>query len=192
LSYVVILIFLGGTYALYIFWGVMIQDFPPRFILIFNPFSALASVLSSGTSTASISVVFGILSGWGPFMGDPGQLADLRPLWHYTLAFQIGLTTGLYLVATRFIKPIRPWRLQRQEVTILALIIFLYLGGGTTIFFRDIQTTINPPPETPTPTPALRPVMPVPMVEPTPVPESVIEEATAEATQEPEADSNEQ
>ncbi len=191
LSYVIILIFIGGTYTLYIFWGVMIQDFPPRSILLFNPFSALASVLSGGKSpqAGAFPAIFGVMAGGGPFLDDPAQLLHLRPLWHYTLAFYLLLTTGLYLLATRFIKPVRPWQLKGREMVGLILIAIFYLGAGTALFFKDIQRTINPPAETPTPTPVLGGLMraaPVRPVEtfPTPTP-------TAEATEEPEAETNE-
>jgi hypothetical protein len=157
LSYLVILIMIGGTYALYIFWGVMAQDFPPRFILVINPFSALASVLSRDGYQAGVSGLFSFLAGWGPALvaGDLSQLAQSRPLWHYSLAFDLGLSTALYLLATRFIKPVRPWRLERRAIILLASIAIIYAILNAAIFRQDITAFISPLPVPPTPIPEL-------------------------------------
>jgi ABC-type transport system involved in multi-copper enzyme maturation permease subunit len=196
MSYLVILILIGGTYVVYIFWSIMSRGFPPRFLLLFNPFSALASVIAGGSQTDAFSF-FGILAGWGPMMDDPALLGEQRPLWHYTLAFYLVLSTILYLLATRFIKPIRPWRMGRRGFVLLALILILYLGIGGTIFFKDIDRAINPPPIPPTPTPPpvfMRsvpvevPVMRVAPVEPTAPPPPIPDEL---ATEEAEIESDE-
>jgi ABC-type transport system involved in multi-copper enzyme maturation permease subunit len=185
LSYVVILAMIGGTYALYIFWGVMSQDFPPRFILIINPFSALAAVIAGNTFQSGPNSFFGIIAGWGPIMtNNPALIAELRPLWHYTLAVYLVLSTALYLLATRFIKPIRPWRIGGRGLALVALLIVLYLGVGATVFFKDIDRALNPPPITPTPTPVLAPLMRQVVVPAKPV-EPPVQEPTAEPTEEP-------
>jgi ABC-type transport system involved in multi-copper enzyme maturation permease subunit len=168
LSYLVILLMIAGSYAVYIFWGIMTRNFPPRFILVANPFSALASVLASDGYQAGVSSFFALLAGWGPMLinGDPAQIVELRPLWHYTLAFYLALSTGLYLLATRFIKPVRPWRIGWRDVALVALIAGLYGVVGATVFFKEIQGTIYPasPISTPTPVPSIfvAPAMPVP------------------------------
>lgn len=180
LSYLAVLLFIIGTYVVYIFVGVITQDFPPRWILIVNPFSALASVLSGSGSQAGVSSFFGLLAGWGPgfINGDFSQIESLRPLWHYTLAFDLVLSTGLYLLATRFIKPVQPWRIGWRGVSLVILIAGLYLILGTSIFFNDIRATIDPSSPVPTPTPVppffAAPAIPVappePAVTPTPEP----------------------
>jgi hypothetical protein len=113
---------------------------------VVNPFSALASVLSNSGSQAGVATFFGLLAGWGPsiIQGDPAQLQSLRPLWHYTLAFDLVLSTGLYLLATRFVKPVQPWRIGWRGASLVILIAGLYLILGTTIFFNDIRQTIYP------------------------------------------------
>jgi ABC-2 type transport system permease protein len=174
-SYLVILILIVGTYILYIFWGVMTRDFPPRFILVVNPFSALAAVLSNnGNQQAGVSSFFSLMAGWDPsvMMSNPGQIEGIRPLWHYTLAFYLILSTGLYLLATRFIQPVRPWRLGGRAITILALIAILYMGLGAAIFYRDITNFVSPPPTTPTPAPPIfaRPAAPIMVAPAEPVP----------------------
>lgn len=176
LSYLAVLLFIVGTYVVYIFMGVITQDFPPRWILVINPFSALASVLSGGGSQAGVGTFFGLLAGWGPtiIQGDITQLASQRPLWHYTLAFDLVLSTGLYLLATRFVKPVRPWRLGWREISLVILISGLYLILGTTLFFNDIRQTIYPisPVPTPTPVPSMftAPARPVAPPEPVAIP----------------------
>ena len=166
-SYLVILILIVGTYMLYIFWGVMTQNFPPRFILVVNPFSALAAVLSPNGNQAGVSSFFSLMAGWDPSVtvNNSGQIEEIRPLWHYTLAFYLVLSTSLYLLATRFIQPIRPWRLGGQAIVILALIAILYASLGAAIFHQDITAFASPPPATPTPAPPFfaRP-MPAPIM----------------------------
>ncbi len=154
-SYLTILTFVAGTYVIYIFWGVLTQKFPPRFLLIPNPFSALASVISGGGYQAGVSSLFGIMAGWGGVMvtGDFSQLEGMRPLWHYTLAFDALLTTGLYLLATRFIQPVRPWALSRRSILVVIFIALLYLLLGTGIFYQDMWAFVSPVPLPPTPTP---------------------------------------
>jgi ABC-type transport system involved in multi-copper enzyme maturation permease subunit len=163
LSYLVILLMIGGTYAVYIFWGVITQNFPPRFILVVNPFSALAAVLSAGGYQAGVSSFFAILAGWGPIMisGDLSQIEETRPLWHYTLAFYLALSIGLYLLATRFIKPVRPWRIGWRGIATSLLIAGLYMVIGSIVFFKDIQQTIYPTSLPPTP---VRPIFVAPAI----------------------------
>jgi ABC-type transport system involved in multi-copper enzyme maturation permease subunit len=155
LSYLVILIFVIGTYFIYIFSGVITQDFPSRAILVVNPFSALASVLARTGSQGGVSGLFGILAGWGAWVvsGDPSQIETARPLWHYTLGFDIVLSTGLYLLATRFIKPVRRWRLNSRAVIVVGVITILYGLLGAIVFYGDAYRLVYPP--TPTPTPII-------------------------------------
>lgn len=157
LSYLVILIFIIGTYFVYIFSGVITQDFPSRAILVINPFSALASVLARTGSQGGVSGLFGILAGWGAWVvsGDASEIETLRPLWHYTLAFDLVLSTGLYLLATRFVKPIRRWRLDRQMVIVVTVIVILYGMLGAAIFYQDAYDLVFPVSPLPTPTPVI-------------------------------------
>jgi ABC-type transport system involved in multi-copper enzyme maturation permease subunit len=175
LSYLVILALVAGTYAVFIFWGVMIQDMPPRYVLVLNPFSALASVFSSpGGSSSSVFGLFTLLAGVRPDMIGSELLASQRPLWHYTLAFDVGLGGVLYLLATRLIQPVRPWRIGWRSLAVGALIIVLYGSITGATFRQDIANFISPPPRTPTPTPVFgRVVMPA-------NPVMMMEDATAE------------
>jgi ABC-type transport system involved in multi-copper enzyme maturation permease subunit len=181
LSYLTILLMIGGTYVIYIFWGVLIQNVPPRYILMVNPFSALASVLANNSSQNSPMMLFGLLAGWGRLIDNPGLVTELRPLWHYTLAFDLGLSLVLYAFASRFIQPIRPWRLGWRSVIIASLLAIVYLAGSTAIFYPDVKAEIELSEATPTPVPFLPPA-PAIRVEPA-VPAPI--EAPLETTEEP-------
>lgn len=181
LSYLSILLLIGGSFAVYIFWGVMIRDAPPRHVLLFNPFSALASVLAASGLQNSPMTAFSLVAGWGRLIDNPAVAANLRPLWHYTLAFDLGLSAVLYLLATRFIKPIRPWRIGRRGALVGAVLLLAYVGLSSALFYPDIRAE-QAASATPTPFPA-RPVPmmaieravpgppPPPPPEPTPTPE---------------------
>lgn len=162
LSYLTILLMAGGTYAIYIFWGVIIQDVPPRYILLFNPFSALGSVISSTANPSSPVFIFGLLAGWGQFIDNPGLMEDLHPLWHYTLTFYLGLSAVLYMLAARFIKPIRPRRINWLGLVGVLLFFGVYFGLSTIYFYPDVKTEQalrkNPP------TPAFFPSGPPPVM----------------------------
>lgn len=166
LSYMTVLILIIGTYVVYIFWSILIQDFAPRYILMANPFSGLASALAGGRVNDSPMMLFGLLSGWGRFMDDPDKVDQVRALWHYTLAFDIGLTGLLYLLSSRFIQPVRRWRIGWPGLAGAAVIAILYLGIVTAIFYPDIQTEQELRRATPTPVPAPVPMAPAPVVPP--------------------------
>lgn len=155
LSYLVIMALSGGTYVIYAFWGILIQDIPPRYVLVLNPFSALASIFAtiSTSQAGALFGIFNILAGLNPGMSSLDPAMAVRPLWHYTLAFYVLLSLGLYLLATRFIQPIRAWRLSWRHLAVVALLIVLYGSISGVIFKRDIVNFISPPPETPTPSP---------------------------------------
>lgn len=165
-SYLVVLLLGVGTLIAAIFWGSLTREFPPRFLFMLNPFSALASVTASqGQIQGGGMELMVILAGRQPY---PPTEVELRPLWHFSLAIYLGLTLTLYFLASRMIKPIRPWRLGRQALAAVLVIAALYLGGSGFLFQRDVSnalTTIN---ATPTPMPFVEPFMQGPI--PTPVP----------------------
>jgi hypothetical protein len=117
----------------------MIQNIPPRYVLIINPFSALSSIFASGGVQTGPLGMLGIFAGMNPG-GDPARTEQLKPLWYYTVAAYLALTTFLYLLSTRFIKPIRPWRIGWREVAVVGVIILLFLGISATIFGSDVKT----------------------------------------------------
>ena len=156
LTYLAILLMIGGTYVVYIFWGVIIRDAPPRHVLLFNPFSALASVIATQNLQNSPMGLFALLAGWGPWaFNSDVTLTDFRPLWHYTLAFYTGLSLVLYLLATRFVKPTRPWRIGWKGLGVAAALVVLYLVISAVMFYPDVKAEITARQNTPTPVPAI-------------------------------------
>ena len=84
--------------------------------------------------------LFGLLAGWGPWAFDGSvTLTDFRPLWHYTLAFYLGLSLVLYLLSTRFVKPIRPWRISWKGWGLAIGLVVLYLVISAAMFYPDIK-----------------------------------------------------
>jgi ABC-2 type transport system permease protein len=141
LSYLVVLALLVGPVFVYILVAVLQQREPPRWILIPNPASALFSALSSTTSLnemgpASILWILGMgLSGnlWG-LIDQPGQFGIPRPLYHYTLPLYGLMTLGLYLLATRLVRPTRRWRIG-WKAALAALLLFLLFGSAVALAF---------------------------------------------------------
>ena len=188
-SYLIVLGLLIGPLLAYIMVGVIRQSLPPPWILIPNPMSALFSALplaSGGSSPIGVVgelgrvLAGGIVAGGG--MGVPQNVT--RPLYHYSLALYATLSVGLYLLATRLVRPTRRWRINWREVWI-ALGLFLALSVAVVTPFvltadRYKGGMLRPTP-TPEPFAAIGPVPPVevfveravpvmPVPTPTPIP----------------------
>lgn len=189
LSYLFVAALLFGTLFVYIAVGIIRQAEPPRWLLVANPLSALASALSQ--TTGFDTPVFSLLNYLG--MGLSGNLRMLsgttisqtaipRPLYHYSLPFYAGLSLVLYLLSTRLILPARRWRLKFNEI-LLAIALLLCLGGVVTLAFtlsadRYENASIF---SNPTPSPLIVPEKGMPAIEPPsvweeayPVPSTVI------------------
>jgi ABC-2 type transport system permease protein len=157
LSYLVVLALLVGPAFIYILVAVLSRAEPPRWILVPNPVSALFSALSpvqpgGGVGGAlwglgmAVSGNVRVLTGSGPLSEVP------RPLYHYTLPLYGGMTLGLYLVATRLVRPARRWRLSWKDLS-LALATFVLLGslvalafGLTANRYADVSVFATPTP----------------------------------------------
>jgi ABC-2 type transport system permease protein len=190
-SYLVVLGLLFGPFLVYIMVGVIRQSLPPPWILIPNPLSALFSALplaSGGNSPAGVVGELGrVLSGGMAMGGGMGMPQDLaRPLYHYTLALYATISLGLYLLATRLVRPTRRWRIHWREVGI-ALGLFLALAASVVAFFGVTADRYDGGVLRPAPTPApfrvegpvapvevsverAVPVQVVPVLPPTPAP----------------------
>jgi ABC-2 type transport system permease protein len=139
LSYLVVLAMLVGPVFFYILVGVLRQAEPPRWLLVPNPVSALFSALSPVQPGDGAG---GLL--WGVGMAVSGNLRVLtgsgappglpRPLYHYTLPLYGAGTLGLYLLATRLVRPARRWRLSWKDLS-LAVAMFVLLGGLVALGF---------------------------------------------------------
>ena len=153
LTYLTVLLFIGGSYVIFVFSGIMMQGLPPRYILILNPFSALGSILAASQYRAGPLGLLSILAGTEPF-GNNSLNNQLYPLWYYSLLAYLSLSTFLYILATRFIKPIRRWRIRWQRLIIVGLTFTLYGVLAATLALSDYQTfrswqplnPIGPPP----------------------------------------------
>jgi ABC-2 type transport system permease protein len=162
LSYLVVLALLVGPVFVYILVGVLRQAEPPRWILVPNPVSALFSALNPVQPGDSVG---GLL--WGVGMAVSGNIRVLtgsssppglpRPLYHYTLPLYGGGALGLYLLATRLVRPARRWRLSWKDLS-LAVAMFVLLGGLVALAFgitakrySDVSVFAAP---TPVPLPA--------------------------------------
>jgi len=162
-SYLVVLFLLIGPLVIWILAGVLRNRMPSSWILIPNPVSALFSVFAPATSySGSSSVLFElsrVLGGIAIEGGEPGKPALPRPLYHYTLPLYGLLSLGLYLLATRLVRPTRRWRIRRREAlqagaALLALLLLVAVPFLAT-FGRYERKALNP-----TPTPAFFESMP--------------------------------
>ena len=102
------------------------------------------------------------------------------------MAFYIGLSLLLYFLATRFVKPIRPWRMSWLGISLVAITATLYIVITAATFYPDVRNEIAVRQQTPTPFPARMEQRVEFAVE-----EEVELEATAEPTTEPTAESSE-
>jgi len=139
LSYGVVLGLLFGPLLAYILVGVLRQSLPPAWILIPNPVSALFSALSLASGGGSPLGFVGELGRLlaGATVVDPGTGISkdvLRPLYHYSLALYATISLGLYLLATRLVRPTRRWRIRWRDVLVI-LGLFLALAALVVAFF---------------------------------------------------------
>ncbi|MBS1251372.1 MAG: hypothetical protein MAG451_00405 [Anaerolineales bacterium] len=142
LSYSFLLLLSVGTVFIAVLWGVVQGAPPPRALLIPNPFSAMAAVLSEATPQSgafSLGIPFGLLAGDWRVVAGPRAPAEftVRPTWHYTLALYAALTVTLYLVSTQLVKPVRRWRIGRAGAAIV-IVLLLLLGVGGYFLFKPL------------------------------------------------------
>jgi hypothetical protein len=136
-SYLFVLALLVLPYVAYALSGVINQREPPRWLLVPSPVSALASAVAPANQGMGPSGVLGQL-GWllggglSIARGSMPMAGAVRPLYHYTMALYGGLSLGLYLVATRLVRPTRRWWMRWREVAGAALLVLVFAGlvGG--------------------------------------------------------------
>ena len=97
-----------------------------------------------------------------------------RPAYHYGLPIYGLISILLYLVSTRFVLPIRRWKIHWSEALLATVIICGYIGIvtiaylATTNRYENIRIITTP---TPTPAAAEPLIVPIePAMEPTPYP----------------------
>ena len=153
-SYLLVLLLLIGPFLIWILAGVLRNRMPPSWILIPNPVSALFSVFAPATSySGSSSVLFElsrVLGGIAIEGSEPGKMALSRPLYHYTLPLYGLLSLGLYLLATRLVRPTRRWRIRRREAlqagAALLVLLLLVAVPFLATFGRYERKALNPAP----------------------------------------------
>jgi ABC-type transport system involved in multi-copper enzyme maturation permease subunit len=168
LSYGVLLVFAVGTVFLFVLWGVLRNSIPPRAILLLNPFSGMASVLSeaeaSGSSLLGVGTPLRIVAGDLRTIDAPRSMLSPRPTWHYTVALYAALSTGLYLLSTQLVKPVRRWHIGRAGRIVAIGLIVAYLIGGYGMWKSLAAESESA--RLPTPAPAVAPLLapPAPVI----------------------------
>lgn len=154
--------------------GVMRQNDPPRWMLVFSPISAVGSAMAPSVNPNNISGLFWMLGSpiyW--LMGAPPVSADSipRPLYHYSLPIYLGVTLILYGVASRLVRPARRWRLEWTEIVVSVVLLVGLMGSAAVGYFATanryenliLPTEATPTPEvlegTPTPGGEVHPVL---------------------------------
>jgi ABC-type transport system involved in multi-copper enzyme maturation permease subunit len=163
LSYLFVLTLLIGPFLVWILMGVLRNEMPPAWILVPNPIGALLSALAPSANYGGASSVFWelgrILGGVRFSRADPGIRVLPRPLWHYTMPVYGLFSFGLYLLATRLVRPTRRWRFRRREVFLALLALLALVVAGVVPFLATLdqyerQIWLA------TPTPVLKPPLP--------------------------------
>lgn len=145
LSYLFVLLLLVGPLVAYIMVGIIRQSEPPRWILILNPVSGLASAL---TSYSPVGGDMGFLGGLGWMLSGRWAMLNSgvvsttkipRPLYHYTLPAYGVLTLVLYLISTRLVRPTRRWRIRWREALLAAGVLLAFVGLTTGAFLLTAE-----------------------------------------------------
>jgi hypothetical protein len=148
ISYILIFVLLFGSAVIYAIVGIIQNNVPPRWILVLNPVSALASALSNVTNT------YNSIMGFIPILG-----ADLsllrgetfgfdqipRPLYHYSIPLYGFLSIFLYFLSTRLIMPAKKWKLSRKEILVFMSILFLLVAGTAGAYILTTDRYENAP-----------------------------------------------
>ncbi|MBI5029332.1 MAG: ABC transporter permease subunit [Chloroflexi bacterium] len=126
-SYLVLMLFVFGTFFAYAVLAVMRGQQPPNWVLTLNPFSAMASALAPANPSSNMFSASGFLTpvlflfGGGNISFGPNTVAQ-RPLWQYTVGIYAWLTIVLYLVSAQLVKPVQRFRLRVRAWEIILII----------------------------------------------------------------------
>lgn len=149
ISYVVIAIFIIGTILIFGAIGVITNEEPPRWVLVMNPISVLASGLSNVNYNnygrglmPLLAADFNTLNG-GTIAFDYIP----RPLYHYSLPLMGLASLFMYGLATRFLLPTRRWQVTTKDFLVF-LVIFISLivitAGGFMMTIDQYERAIVP------------------------------------------------
>lgn len=138
LSYVLLTVIILGSFITYAIVGVILNDIPPRWILVMNPVSVLASAISGMSSN------YNSIMGFIPVLGaDLGTLAGNtvslthipRPIYHFSLPLYGFLSIAVYFWTTRLVLPAKKWKLSRKEILIFLAVVLAFLVITLGAFF---------------------------------------------------------
>lgn len=161
MSYGVLLVFAVGTVFLFVLWGVLRNAFPPRAILLLNPFSGMASVLAEagpgGPGLIGLDTPLRLVAGDMRAVDSLATTTTDRPTWHYTTVLYAALSLGLYLLSTQLVKPVRRWQVGRAgRIVAIGLVVAYAIGGYG--MWRSLAAESDSLP-IPTPMPAVAPLV---------------------------------
>ncbi len=134
-SYLVLALFVLGTFFAYAVVGVIRNSLPPNWILSLNPFSAMASALAAPVTSGSFSMsVFSLVAGVVGGMGFDETGWHARPIWQLTLGVYAWLTVVLLLVTTQLVKPMRRFEPRSRTLAAAALLLVVAVGAPPVIY----------------------------------------------------------
>ncbi len=133
--YIAIVLLIVGSLGTYGVVGIINNAEPPRWLLVLNPVSALASAMSN------VGGNYNSLSGIIPLLGaDVSRLSgDIitqnyipRPLYHYSIPIFLIISVVFYFLASRLIRTTRRWKITPKEgliyLSLIAGVVLLTLG----------------------------------------------------------------
>lgn len=149
ISYVLIAILIIGTVVVYGMVGVFRNAEPPRWILVLNPVSVLASGISNiGSNSYSYGFIPILAADFSSIDGSTFGVNYIpRPLYHYSLPIYAFISLILFSFATRFLRPTRRWKISRKEVFIFLAILFTLVAvvlGGLLATRGSYENAVSP------------------------------------------------
>jgi ABC-type transport system involved in multi-copper enzyme maturation permease subunit len=174
-SYLVVLLFTFITGFIYIVTAAIQRNQPPAWLLILNPFSALASALVTPPTIGGFSSplptmqLLWFIAG-GRLDVFSTQLRVPTPLWYYTVSCYGWLTILLYLLSAQLVKPVGRFRVRSWAWLFIGLFLLASLIAAPFVYARLEQEAKLL--ATPTPAPLVAPgrVAPPPPPMPTSTP----------------------
>ena len=133
--YIAIVLLIVGSLGTYGVVGIINNAEPPRWLLVLNPVSALASAMSNvGGNYYSLSGIIPLLGAdVSALSGDIiTQNYIPRPLYHYSIPIFLIISVVFYFLASRLIRTTRRWKITRKEgliyLSLIAGVVLLTLG----------------------------------------------------------------
>lgn len=148
ISYIIIFVLLFGSVVIYAVVGIFQNNIPPRWILVLNPISILASALSNVTNTYNSVLSFIPILGadLSILRGDTFGIDHIpRPLYHYSLPLYGLFSIIVYSLSTRLVMPTKKWKISRKEILIFLGVIFSLMAVTIGAFYFTADRYENAP-----------------------------------------------